>query len=64
MNYSKDAEIAMLAEFLRGFAAASKGDGCQKLDKAADWLEKLSRYICGQGYIGCHGGTNCSSDHK
>ena len=32
--------------------------------KSAEWLEKASRNICGQGYFGCYGGPGCTSDHK
>lgn len=34
------------------------------LIEASDWLEKLSRHMCGQGYIRCRGGANCDSDHR
>lgn len=36
----------------------------EKLIEAASWLDELVDHMCGQGYIGCHGGTDCSSDHK
>lgn len=32
--------------------------------RASQWLDKLSRNVCGQGYVGCMGGEKCSSDHK
>ena len=54
-------EVKELATYLHGMADASDN---QRLCTAAEWLEKLSRYVCGQGYIGCHGGRECSSDHK
>lgn len=50
-----------LALYVEGFA---KGAQDEKLAKAAKWLDKLSRQVCGQGYIGCRGGERCTSDHK
>ena len=54
-------EIKRLASYVEGFAAAQQSN---QLARAAKWLEKLSRDVCGQGYIGCRGGYKCSSDHK
>lgn len=34
------------------------------LNESAKWLRKLSRDMCGRGYVGCDGGHECSSDHK
>ena len=68
MNLKPPIEIKQLADFLGPF---SKGIGMSgdkelsaKLERSAFWLDKLSRYICGAGYIGCHGGPTCDSDHK
>lgn len=54
-------EIKELSEYVRGYSDAKDNS---KLKEASKWLENLSRNICGAGYIGCHGGPDCSSDHK
>ena len=54
-------ETKALADYLKGFADANQNE---KLSRAAEWLEKLSIRVCGQGYIGCSGGHDCGSDHK
>lgn len=54
-------ETKELAAYLAGYAAAIQSS---KMAKAAEWLEKLSRNVCGQGYVRCSGGHDCSSDHK
>lgn len=54
-------EVKDLATYLQGMADATDN---QRICLAAEWLDKLSRQVCGQGYIGCHGGRECSSDHK
>lgn len=54
-------EVSELAIYVTGFA---NGSGDDKLKEVAKWLEKLSHYVCGQGYIGCSGGRMCGSDHK
>jgi hypothetical protein len=61
-------ETKKLAEFLEPFAIGVRLSGekelGEKLSRAAYWLNKLSRDVCGKGYIGCGGGEKCSSDHK
>lgn len=54
-------QVKELSVYLAGFAAGQEDD---RLSEASDWLDKLSCYMCGQGYIGCEGGRECSSDHK
>lgn len=54
-------QISHLANYVAGYADATNNDSLQQ---AADWLDKLSRQICAQGYIGCYGGEKCTSDHK
>ncbi len=34
------------------------------LISASKWLKKLTRDMCGQGFVGCTGGAKCTSDHK
>ena len=53
--------IPELAAYVEGYADATNN---KKLKLAADWLQKLSNHMCGEGFIGCHGGPNCQSDHK
>ena len=61
-HYYNDMErVSALAAYVYGFAAGCKDT---TLIEAADWLDKLSRSVCGQGYIGCRGGPECDSDHK
>lgn len=54
-------EVRELSIYISGYAA---GNFDEKLAKAAVWLDELSRHVCAQGYIGCKGGSTCSSDHK
>ena len=54
-------EVRELAAFVEGYATSTDND---KLYRAAEWLYKLSRDMCSQGYIGCNMGRGCSSDHK
>jgi hypothetical protein len=54
-------ETHELAVYVAGYAA---GKCDEKLEEAAEWLEKLSEHVCAQGYIGCDGGETCTSDHK
>ncbi len=54
-------EIRDLANYIKGMADALQN---AKLSEASEWLRKLSDNICGQGYIGCHGGKECDSNHK
>lgn len=61
MHKTKVEEVEELATYVKGFAAGRQDT---KLEKAADWLDKLSYNMCGQGYVGCRGGRECSSDHK
>jgi len=60
-NHSAVEEVQTLATYVAGFA---EGRDDEKLKEAAKWLDKLSDHVCGQGYIGCVGGPQCSSDHK
>lgn len=53
-----------LAFYLAGMADASSDEKARRLDRAASWLQRVSREVCGQGYFDCHGGANCTSDHK
>lgn len=57
----KVSEVIKLAAYVQGMADAQHNE---QLAKAAQWLEDLSHQMCGQGYIGCTGGRECSSDHK
>jgi len=53
------------ATFLSGMAAATNDDGVKEiLTSCAFELERAANRMCGQGYFGCHGGDNCTSDHK
>jgi hypothetical protein len=54
-------ETRELAVYLAGLAQGSQDPS---IKRAADWLDKLSRQICAQGYVGCRGGERCTSDHK
>lgn len=54
-------EVRELAIYVAGYAA---GKDDEKLAEAAEWLDKLTHHVCSQGYIGCHGGEECTSDHK
>ncbi len=57
------AELTAIAEWQQDQAAGQTRSG-QRLLLAAKWLNKLSRHTCSQGYVGCSGGNNCTSDHK
>ena len=54
--------------YLQGYAAAiaqHQPGVNEKIRRAAEWLQRLERHgVCGQGYIGCNGGPECSSSHK
>lgn len=54
-------ELKLLSEYVNGIG---QGKDDVRLKRAAYWMDKLSRYVCGQGYIGCPGGEACDSDHK
>lgn len=54
-------EVKELSVYLKGMADGTKNN---RLQVAADWLEKLSRHVCGQGFVGCTGGVECDWDHK
>lgn len=44
---------------------ASGNDGLAlNLERMAEQLRRLKHNICGQGFIGCRGGADCTSDHK
>lgn len=34
------------------------------LCRAAEWLKATARNTCGQRYVGCRGGDDCTSSHK
>lgn len=57
-----------LAAYLEGFARSMRphNEHEEPILQAAKLLRKLGNglHMCGQGYIGCHGGEQCSSDHK
>lgn len=61
-------EIKSLADYIRGLADGmyhqQNTDAARKLAEAADWLDKAARNTCIVGYVGCHGGPDCNSDHK
>ena len=61
MSTNATDETKELSVYLSGMADATDNE---RLERAADWLERLSDHVCGQGYIGCDGGRECSSDHK
>jgi hypothetical protein len=55
------------ASMLRGAAMAAKTnnpDFAELLAESADMLQNAGEHICAQGYFGCHGGAQCTSDHK
>lgn len=54
-------EVIELLAYVEGMA---DGTDNYKLARVAHWLSRLSDDVCGQGYIGCDGGTDCASDHK
>jgi hypothetical protein len=39
-------------------------NGSDELFVAAAWLRKAAQNVCKQGYFGCNGGEDCTSDHK
>jgi hypothetical protein len=58
-------ELFGLANFLAGMSAAEDcPEAKTKLAEASKWIGKLADHVCRQGYIGCHGGRDCTSDHK
>lgn len=65
MNPNSTEEVKELATFVEGMSAGTSFPNTkQKLERVAHWLSKLSSHVCAQGYIGCHGGKTCTSDHK
>lgn len=68
MIMDKIAKIKKLSDFLDGVSVATKMskdfDGAEKFSQASAWLRCLSQNICGQGFVGCQGGKNCTSSHK
>lgn len=60
-DMNKQEEIKELATYIRGFADATQSE---RMFQASEWLYKLSKKVCGQGYIGCIGGKDCDSSHK
>jgi DUF1680 family protein len=54
-------ETGWLSAYLQGMADAQQN---KELARASEWLCKISRNMCGKGFIGCHGGEKCDSDHK
>ena len=57
-------ELKVLAAYLEGYSDAMQKPGAEKIQQAARWLRKLEKNICGAGYIGCHGGDKCTTEHK
>lgn len=67
MKHSRDnPEIRAQATYLKGYADCLRAMGqCTGImDDAIHSLERMARETCGAGYVGCHGGPTCSSDHK
>lgn len=62
---SEDEKVACLAAYLEGMADSAKiqGKPCERLEEAAQWLQKLSDNMCGAGVIGCKGGRDCDAAH-
>ena len=65
---NKKKELRDKVVWLRGvvdgmkvFKESSVTDG---LDGIANELGKAANNMCGQGFYGCSGSDNCSSDHK
>ncbi len=54
-------EVSDLGMYLTGYAAAMNSN---RLCRCAEFLLEASEHICAQGYIGCDGGKECTSDHK
>ena len=68
MMKRKTDEVQEFADFLKGYVAglshiASEGE-LRPLRDIEKWLRKLRNNMCGQGFIGCRGGDDCSSSHK
>jgi hypothetical protein len=63
MMYHKNEieKVRYLAGYVKGVAKATSD---AEMAEAAKYLEELSCYICGQGYVRCDGGPECDSDHK
>jgi hypothetical protein len=64
---NSNVEITELALYLEGLAAGLQvhhPDISGQIGTAAQWLHKLSPYVCGQGMVGCKCGPKCGSDHK
>lgn len=50
-----------MAQYLQGMADALTNEN---LATAASMLKDAAEHICAQGYYGCRGGKQCTSDHK
>ena len=60
-----DPKLYGLAHFLAGMSASEADPEAKaKLAEASKWIGKLADKVCQQGYIGCHGGRDCTSSHK
>lgn len=44
--------------------AASRYEWHKRMCIERDVKKLMRKLACGQGYVGCTGGPNCSSDHK
>lgn len=66
LNKTAKMEMRELSFYLQGLADSSSGNPTKeaRLKNAAKYLATCSLHVCGQGFFGCHGGENCSSDHK
>lgn len=49
------------AEYLKGIADGLDND---RLRRCAEYLEKCANDVCAMGYLGCHLGERCDSEHK
>jgi hypothetical protein len=57
--------IDWLQGFQTGIASTTNNiEAVNKLNQIQHDLVKTYHNMCGQGYIGCHGGEGCASDHK
>jgi len=60
-------EVKSIINWLDGFSTAysvHEDTNLFMIRRAMQYLEKLNRHICGQGFIGCKGGRDCTSSHK
>lgn len=61
-------ELKELSNFLyplsKGVAMSGDKELAGKLERASYWLRRFENHVCSEGYVGCPGGVNCTSDHK